>query len=269
MIIIYIRKINKEKKEIIVAIPLTTTSGKIRVKERDNIYGYGLPFASRSKPFNQKNYIEWQIGYDAEKPNNLSNYKKSNFKSYENTTLKNVNFQAYNEKTKALYELSEYLYYLVDFNAVALTELKKLKTDIEKLTEDELISQHPHCAIKRTHPNNKTINEVDFEILKVEYPQLIHRFKKYEIITEITIREKQRAVGAQPMLYFCFPITELMLETPLIGRCAEPKEFAYFKIDKNNSFIILEMVKIFGMLSPSHQYDTVEILNLIIKSFEK
>ena len=265
----YIKKIDKEKKEIVVAVPLTTTSGKIRVKERDNIYGYGIPFASRSKPFNQKNYIEWQIGYDAEKPNNLDNYKKSNFKSYENSTLKNVNFVAYNGKTKALYELSEYLYYLVDFKVIKLNELKEVKSDIKKLSEDKLISKHPHCAIKRTHPNNETINEIDFEILKIEYPQLIHKFKKYEIITEITIREKQRAVGVQPMLYFCFPITELESKNLLIGRCAETKEFAYFKINKENSFIILEMVKIFGMLSPSHQYDTVEILDLIIRSFEK
>jgi hypothetical protein len=265
----YIKTIDKEKKEIVVAIPLTTTSGKIRVKERDNIYGYGLPFASRSNSFNQKNYIEWQIGYDAEKPNNLDNYKKSNFKSYENTTLKNINFIAYNKKTKALYELSEYLYYLTDFGVITLNKLEELKEEIKKLKDNELISKHHHCAIKRTHPTNETINDIDFEILKIEYPQLIHRFKKYEIITEITIREKQRAVGVQPMLYFCFPITELISESPLIGRCSDPKEFAYFKINKDNSFIILEMVKIFGMLSPSHQYDTVEILELIIRSFEK
>ena len=241
----YIKKIDKEKKEIVVAIPLTTTSGKIRVKERNNIYGYGIPFASRTKPFNQKNYIEWQIGYDAEKPNNLDNYKESNYKSYNNTTLKNINFVAYNKKTKALYELSEYLYYLVELKIVKLSELKHLKTIIENLNNNNLIDKHPHCAIKRTHPTNEIINEVDFEILKVEYPQLIHKFKKYEIITEITIREKQKAVGVQPMLYFCFPITELVSQTPLIGRCAEKKEFAYFKITKENSFIILEMVKIF------------------------
>ncbi len=261
----YIKNVNKKEKEIIVAIPLTTTSGKIRVKERDNIYGYGLPFASRRNPFNQKNYIEWQIGYDAEKPNNIDNYKKSNFKNYENTTLKDVNFVAYNKKTKALYELSEYLYYLVDFGIIKLTELQELKKDIERLENNELISKHPHCAIKRTHPNTEIINKVEFEILKVEYPQLIHKFQKYEIITEITIREKQKAVGVQPMLYFCFPITELTSKTPLIGRCAEPKEYANFKINGENSFAILEMIRIFGMLSPSHQYDTVEILDLILK----
>ena len=84
----YIKTINRESKSLIVAIPLTTTSGKIRVKERDNIYGYGLPFASRSKKFNQKNYIEWQIGYDIETISDKMNL----------TTLKEVNFVAYNNK---------------------------------------------------------------------------------------------------------------------------------------------------------------------------
>ncbi len=91
-------------------------------------------------------------------------------------------------------------------------------------------------------------------------------FKHYEVITEITIREKQRAVGVQPMLYFCFPITELISDTHLIGRCANLKEFADFKINKDNSFIIVEMIKIFGMLSPSHKHDTIEIMDLVIKS---
>lgn len=250
----YIKTINKESKLLSVAIPLTTTSGKIRIKERDNIYGYGLPFASRSKIFNQKNYIEWQIGYDIETTSDKMDL----------TTLKDVNFIAYNGKKEALYELSEYLYYLVNFGIVSIAQLENLKSFIKNLTENKLISKHPHCAIKRTHPNNEKINELDFEILTVEYPQLIHRFKNYEVITEITIREKQRAVGVQPMLYFCFPITELKSDSPLIGRCANAKEFAYFEINKNNSFIILEMVKIFGMLSPSHQHDTLEILNLII-----
>jgi len=181
------------------------------------------------------------------------------------TTLREVNFIAHNKKKKALYELSEYLYYLAEFEVISIKQLYDLKDFIKNLKEENLISKHPHCAIKRTYPNNETINNLDFEILTVEYPQLIHRFKNYEVITEITIREKQRAVGIQPMLYFCLPITELKSDNPLIGRCANTKEFAYFEINKNNAFIIIEMIKIFGMLSPSHQYDILEILDIIIK----
>jgi len=251
----YIDKIDYKNKELIIAIPLTTTSGKTRIKQRDNIYGYGLPFASRSNKFNQKNYVEWQIGYDIE--------TKSNKKDL--TSLQSFSFIAYNKKEKYLYELSEYLYYLVDFEIIKIKQIEELKKLLENLTNNDLIEKHSHSQIKRTHPQKENINDLDFEVLKVEYPQLIYRFKNYEIIAEITIREKQRAVGVQPMLYFCFPITELITSIPLIGRSANKKEFAYFKIDKNNAFIILEMIKIFGMLSISHRYDILKILDLIMK----
>jgi hypothetical protein len=253
----YIEKtiIDEKKKEILVAIPLTTTSGKIRVKQRDNIYGYGLPFASRRNKFNQRNYIEWQIAYDIELKNDKINL----------TTLKDINFTAYNKKKKAFYELSEYLYYIFKFGFISKNNIKDLIYYISNLKESDLIDKHPHCAIKRTHPIKEEINKLPFEMLRVEYPQLIYRFEKYEIITEITIREKQRAVGVQPMLFFCFPIMNLLSDKTLLGREAEVKEVAYFKFDKNNAFIIKEMVKIFGMLSKKHQYDILTILNTILE----
>jgi len=252
----YVKKIDYENKELLIAIPLTTTSGKTRVKQRDNIYGYGLPFASRTNKFNQKNYIEWQIGYDIETKSDKITL----------TTIKDITFTAYNGKEKYLYELSEYLYYLVDFDLIKKDNLIELKEFLNNLKDSDLIEKHSHCQIKRTHPQNEKINNLDFEVLKVEYPQLIHRFKNYEIIAEITIREKQRAVGIQPMLYFCFPIAELISDKSLIGRVADKKEFAYFKFDKNNASIVLEMIKIFGMLSVSHKFDILKILDLIIES---
>ena len=250
----YIEKVDYKNKEILIAIPLTTTSGKTRVKQRDNIYGYGLPFASRTNKFNQKNYIEWQIGYDIEIKSDKINL----------TSIKDITFIAYNKKEKYLYELSEYLYYLVKFGLFSIKKLEDLKEFLSSLKKSDLIEKHSHCQIKRTHPQNENINNLDFEILKIEYPQLIYKFKNYEIIAEITIREKQRAIGVQPMLYFCFPITELISNKPLIGRVAEKKEFAYFKIDKDNAMVVFEMIKIFGMLSVSHRFDIVQVLDLII-----
>ena len=255
----YIEKMDKKQKELLVAIPLTTTSGKTRVKQRDNIYGYGLPFASRTNKFNQKNYIEWQIGYDIEVGKEFSEKLNRDL-----TTIKDIKFTAYNKKKKYLYELSEYLYYMVDFGLISIDKLNELKDFLNNLDDSNLIEKHSHCQIKRTHPQNEKINNLDFEILKVEYPQLIHKFKNYEIIAEITIREKQRAVGVQPMLYFCFPITELISDELLIGRTAKVKEFAYFKFDKNNAEVILEIMRIFGMLSISHRFDILKIIDLII-----
>ena len=100
--------------------------------------------------------------------------------------------------------------------------------------------------------------------MTLKYPQLVYKFGKYESIAEITIREKQRAVGIQSMLYLCFPITELQVSENLIGRIAEKKETAQFVIDKSNYSIVIEMVKVFGMLSPSHHQDILEILKSIL-----
>jgi hypothetical protein len=267
-----IKELDQANKKIIIDIPLTTTSGKTRVKERDNIFGYGLPFASRTNPFNQKNYIEWQIGYDVLVPQekksgkNKGNFNQKELKLFNLSTLKKVTFNAYNNKNKALYELSEYLYYFHKWGVVSPSELEELKNFVENLEDSNLLDNNQHCQIKRTHPKKQKINSFDFQTLTIEYPQLLYKFDNYEIIAEITIKEKQRAIGTQPMLYFCFPITELKTTTPLIGRTAEKKEFANFVFDKNNYKIIIEMIKIFGMLSPSHKFDTLAILETVVNN---
>ena len=119
-------------------------------------------------------------------------------------------------------------------------------------------------AIERSHPVNKQVLGIDFFYTQVKYPMLVHKFGNYEILTEIKITEKQYAVGVQPMLYFCFPITELKSSKTLIGRTAETKETADFEIDSSNISIFLEMLKIFGILSKSHNKDIVTIIDKII-----
>jgi hypothetical protein len=263
-----ISKLDAINKKIIVDIPLTTTSGKTRVKQRDTIFGYGTPFASRQNKFNQKNYIEWQIGYDAVIPSNIKNFKAKDYKNYLASTMQDATFIGANGKNKTLYELSEYLYYFVKWDVLSSQQLQQLRDFITNINESDLLENHKHCQIKRTHPNNKIINNFNFQTLTIEHPQLLYRFDNYEIIAEITIKEKQRAIGTQPILYFCFPITELQAEIPLIGRIANTKEFAHFVFDKNNSDIILEMIKIFGMLSASHKFDILAILQTIIDNCE-
>ena len=118
--------------------------------------------------------------------------------------------------------------------------------------------------IDRSHPIAKNINGFDFEYTQVKYPLLIHQFNGYEIITEIKITKKQYAVGTQPMLYLCFPITELKAETNLIGRIAEAKEIAHFEITGNNIKVFLEMIKMFGTLSNNHKHDILQIIYAIL-----
>ena len=242
---------DKENKRILVDIPLTTPTRKIRIKSRNMFYEYGEPHAAGSVPMVQSNYVEWQIGYDVEA------------KDKDKSSLPHISFIAYNGKKKVLYELSEYLYYFYSWDMITSSKLQRTLEFLSELEEGDLLSNHPDCQITRTHPIEKQINRTKFFGMTLNYPQLIYKFGKYEIIAEITIREKQRAVGIQPMLYLCFPITELQASENLIGRIAKPKETVQFVIDKNNYKIVLEMVRIFGMLSPSHHKDSIEILKAI------
>ena len=243
---------DKENKKVLVDIPLTSPTGKIRIKLRSMFHEYGKPHATRSVPLTQNNYIEWQIGYDLE-------YAKRS-----NSSLPHISFIAYNGKKKVLYELSEYLYYFHSWDMIASSELQGTVEFLSNLEEKNLISNHPDCQITRTHPIEKQINNTTFLGMTLKYPQLVYKFGKYEIIAEITIKEKQRAIGVQPMLYLCFPVTELQVSENLIGRIAQKEEKAQFVIDKSNYSIVIEMVKVFGMLSPSHHKDTLEIIKSIL-----
>jgi hypothetical protein len=241
-------------KRIILPIPLTTTSGKIRVKNRSTVFEYGLPHASKQQLFSQSNYIEWQIGYDVIVDDN---------EKLQLTSLPESRFIAYNGKTKALYELSEFIYYFLQFNIITRIELEKTYDFLKNIDGNYVEKNY---TIKRSHPCEELLNNVTFYKSIVEYPLLVHKFEHYEIVAEIIIREKQRAVGTQAMLYLCFPITELQAQPPLLGRAAQTKEFGNFTLDKNNYKIILEMTKIFGMLSQSHNTDIIAILSLILSS---
>ena len=243
---------DEENKKILVDIPLTTHTGKIRIKSRSMFSEYGKPHATRREPLNQSNYVEWQIGYDLE-------YGKK-----DSSTLSHISFIAYNGKKKVLYELSEYLYYFYSWDVITLSELRDTLEFLSGLKEENLLSNHPDCQIARTHPVEKRINNTTFFGMTLKYPQLVYKFGKYEILAEITIREKQRAVGIQPILYVCFPITELQVSESLIGRIADLKEVGQFVIDKENYGIVIEMVKVFGMLSLSHRKDILEILKSIL-----
>jgi len=181
------------------------------------------------------------------------------------TTLKDFNFIGANGKNKTLYELSEYIFYFYKWGIITKQVLENVKNFLNQLKEQDFIDNPKNFAIDRTTPIETNVLGIDFYYTQVKYPMLVHKFGKYEILTEIKITEKQYAIGVQPMLYFCFPITELKSKTTLIGRMADVKETANFIIDKNNIMVFLEIFKIFGILSKSHNKDITIIIDTIMK----
>lgn len=248
-------KIDEGHKELSVSIPLIKGKDKIRVKKRSILNEYGMPVATRSEKFSMQCYIEWQIGYDVI----ISDEEKLKL-----TSLKDKNFIGANGKEKALYELSEYIYYFYKWNIIKKTELLDIVNYLSNLDNKYLIDVNSELSIDRSSPVQKNILNISFEYSQVKYPVLIHKFQNYEIITEIIIKEKQYAIGIQPMLYLCFPITELHTNKPLLGRCAELKENASFIINKNNYKVFLEILKVFGILSDNHKKDVINIIKTII-----
>lgn len=247
--------IKEQEHKIKVPILLTAVSGKIRIKNRSILNEYGTPVAVRRDGFTLSNYVEWQIGYDV--------VKKETEKLAE-SSLPGTEFIAANGKTKALYELSEYIWYFYKWGIVSKRDLEEVVNYLNSIPSINLINNNSELQIDRSHPIAKNINGFDFEYTQVKYPLLIHKFNGYEIITEIIITEKQHAVGTQPMLYLCFPITELKMENGFIGRTANVKEIAHFEITENNIKVFLEMLKMFGILSDSHKHDILQIIDTIL-----
>lgn len=241
-------QVDIQNRSILVDIPLTAPTGKIRVKARNTFADYGEPVSTRQTCFHLKHYIEWQIGYDVTQDR------------VAHTTLPHLQFIGANGKTKSLYELGEIVYYLSFFKAISLPQIRELKQRLQALPQSSLMENS--LRISRDIFMPRIIAGLNFSCSYVNYPLVIYQFNG-DLISEIIIREKQRAVGIQPMLYFCFPVTNLSCKTPLIGRTANQNECAAFVIDGGSANDYLRMLEIFGILSRSHNHDVLEILNIL------
>ncbi len=130
-------KVSDDKKAIEVSIPLTSISGKVRVKIRHAFSDYGISTATRKIPFSLKHYVEWQIGYDAP----IKDKEK-----LELTTLKDekYHFLGANNKVKTLYELSEMIDYAKQLGLISLENLENTLKYLEKqkqFIEDNFIRE--------------------------------------------------------------------------------------------------------------------------------
>ncbi len=159
-------ELNPILKVIKVEIPITKPTGKIRIKERRQYTDFGIPVATRRKPFNKHMYIEWQVGYDAD----LSSDKA------EFSTLKDsgLTFTGFNGKKKILYELSEFLYYFKKWGVIEENQIRELMHFLQQIPNDELIENL--YRIYKSLPVPKTINGLEFLESEIKYPHLIYDF---------------------------------------------------------------------------------------------
>ena len=200
-------------------IPLTKISGKIRIKERLAFSDYGLPIAPTKTILSPKHYIEWQIGYDKDE-----------------IVYYNHHFLDYKNKKKQIDELSKFLLFGLKNSLISKNEILDLKSFIE----NNKIFIETTQEIQRTNFIKENLAGIEFLKSKVSYPLLVHQFQNKDILCEIIVREKQRAVGVMPMLYFCVPMSVIYDRNGtqnFIGREVKSKELGYLYIDKNKTMI--------------------------------
>lgn len=228
--------------------PLSKATGKIRIKERFAFSDYGIPVPPTKTIITHKHYIEWQISYDR-----VVNKDE------------NHHFIGANSKRKQIYELSEFLKFGLKHNFIDFQALEALKCEIQN-NKDFIENRE---KITRSNFTKETMNNLTFLKSNVSYPLLIYQFSNKDLLCEIIIREKQYAVGIMPMLYFCVALSSLKDSNnqSFVGRYIKSKENGYLEINKQNIEIFIQMFRIFGMLSKTHQYDCLQILNYLIENY--
>lgn len=246
-------KVINSNNELKVVLPLTKSTSKIRVKTRTFFGDYGVPVAARQIKLGLSNYVEWQIGYDLE----------ANPENYQKTSLKDKTFIDYKNRRKYSYELSEILFYSFNRGLLNQEDITNTYKDIMSVQEERTLEKREDMQICRTNPLREVVNGVEFYRMTVKYPMLVYKFGQYDIYAEVIIKEKQRAVGTQAMLYVCLPITKLRFSKNIIGRTLEKKETADWIIGTDEAVLSLKLFRIFGMLSSSHRADVLAIFRML------
>ncbi len=225
--------------------------GKFRFKTREKNEGFGKIFATRQKAFNEKVYLEWQIGYDAAVDDVKAGKKQ--------TKLTQATFTGSNGKEKYLFELSEILYESVKCGLVSTKDLDKLQTEItayNKFFDEKEILMETYSSI--------LINGIPFKETAIKLPTLFMPQSDNTNI-EISIQKQQYASGVQPMIYFDIPFKSFANWKELDGKKSVKGNTLKYIIKKENAEVVTNMFKIFGMASSRHKYDVEQILKTLKK----
>ena len=226
----------KENK-IIIKVPITGATSKIRIKRREN--NFGEPISVINNPFSKQDYLEWQISYflpfdtiwDAFRKTKSITEKKAIFnqlfynykeaKLYEkfknfvegNPNIKKADFKRnirfiFEQNNETIIKKEhkndkEYVSYeLSDMFRVFYESKIITKEEIKSLIEynkNEVLDIEKDYKIKR-ETTTKILKD-NFEFFEEKAPLFIYKIDDTSFV-EIILQHKQRAVGYQCMIYF-------------------------------------------------------------------
>lgn len=247
---IFIMNYKTKDSAIIITLPITTPTGKVRVKRP--VPGFASnPVACRSEPIQSEDYLEWQISYDTE---NL----------HEPSVVKKVVLR---KETGVRYgcELVRLLHDGRKISLITPEELAQLR-EIVNNPNTVGIEETEQIAKKIAEPPpSAVIADTGFKRYQLLVPNYIKEGNQYQV--EIKIAHKQKAVGNQAMIFLNLPIARCSSksEEPLVGRAAEKLEQVDYTIKSENRNLIYDTALAFVIASSRHRRDMADILSKLEK----
>ena len=85
---------------------------------------------------------------------------------------------------------------------------------------------------------------------------------------QIQLKQKQRAVGYQAMVYLCLPMNEVLAmdNSPRKTGPAKSKETVSYNFNRAHADLLLDIIQAFGIASQQHNEDMRNILGKILEN---
>ncbi len=229
-----------------VRLPLTDVTGKVRVKEK-SADGFGVPVAPSKTLLDGKYYLEWQIGYYLPNTNSPSIVPEIQFTS--------------NGAKKYGHELARIIFESVH---VGILSTNDLTIEIESLKRIQP-AQFEENQIVRVETSTNMAGD-GFQSVVQRLPQFTKTTPHGWV--QIQLKQKQRAVGYQAMIYVCLPMNGVLAMdgSPRSAGKAHSKETVYYNFNRENSDLLLDIVQAFGLASQQHNEDMRKILEKILET---
>ena len=196
-------------------------------------------------PICEKHYLEWQIGYDTPDASSPS-------------VVPQVKFTRKGE-TKYGHELSKIIFESVRLGLLSTNDLSREIEALEKIPPGEFEESRPVQI------------EVSINTAADGFQSAVQRLPQFTKTTphgsvQIQLKQKQRAVGYQAMVYVCLPMREVLAMdgSPRQPGKAKPKETVFYDFNSSNAAFLLDIVHAFGLASQQHNEDIREILGRIL-----
>lgn len=238
---------NTTKGSIAISLPITTPTGKVRVKR--HIPGHAPEAVPcRTAPMAEGDYLEWQISYDTDSLQDPSVLR--------DVVLNKPGGVRYGcELVRLIVEARKVSLLREDeFERLRQIVFSPLKNGIEE-TEQILREDDP-----QTH---NLATSYGFARHRLVVPNYLKETETYSV--EIKIAHKQRAVGNQAMIFVHLPLRHCVSQSdfPLIGRCAEKLELVSYSIGSGNVSLIRDTVIGFSLASNRHHNDIQAIFGCL------